>query len=106
MEDKEELAEWQEAFRLFDKDGDGRINEGELGQLLHSLSQDASDGTQLALINRPLAFVILFGGSGSINNLSHRFNLFAFLTLSPTKCISLWEGKMICRCPTLYPSCK
>lgn len=47
MEDKDELVEWQDAFRLFDKDNDGKISQGELGQLLHSLGHDGSEGNRL-----------------------------------------------------------
>lgn len=37
------LAEFKEAFSLFDKDGDGTISSDELGVVMRSLGQNPSD---------------------------------------------------------------
>ena len=39
----EQLAEFQEAFALFDKDGDGRITSQELGTVMRSLGQNPTE---------------------------------------------------------------
>jgi Ca2+-binding EF-hand superfamily protein len=38
-----DLAEFKEAFSLFDKDGDGTISSNELGVVMRSLGQNPSD---------------------------------------------------------------
>ena len=40
---KEQLSEYKEAFKIFDKDGDGTIDIKELGTCMRSLGQDPSE---------------------------------------------------------------
>ena len=40
---EEQIAEFQEAFQIFDKDGDGSITTKELGTVMRSLGQNPSD---------------------------------------------------------------
>ena len=39
----EQIAEFKEAFQIFDKDGDGSITTKELGTVMRSLGQNPSD---------------------------------------------------------------
>ena len=41
---KEQIAQYRQAFALFDNDGDGGITSAELGTVLRSLGQDPSEG--------------------------------------------------------------
>ncbi|TFK07491.1 Calmodulin [Platysternon megacephalum] len=40
---EEQIAEFKEAFSLFDKDGDGTITTGELGSIMLSLGQNSTE---------------------------------------------------------------
>ena len=40
---EEQIAEFKEAFQIFDKDGDGSITTKELGTVMRSLGQNPSD---------------------------------------------------------------
>ena len=44
---EEQVAEFKEAFSLFDKDGDGGINPKELGQVMASLGDDNATEAEL-----------------------------------------------------------
>ncbi|XP_013421070.1 calmodulin-A [Lingula anatina] len=48
---EEELAEFKEAFGLFDKDGDGRITSAELGTVMRSLGQNPTDDDLRDMVN-------------------------------------------------------
>ena len=65
---EEQIAEFKEAFSLFDKDGDGTITTKELGTVMRSLGQNPTeaelqdminevdaDGIWMNLIDNPLA---------------------------------------------------
>lgn len=47
----EEREEFQEAFNLFDRDGDGLISTKELGSVLRSLGQTPTEAEVQALIS-------------------------------------------------------
>jgi Ca2+-binding EF-hand superfamily protein len=47
----EQVAEFQEAFSLFDKDGDGRITSVELGVVMRSLGQRPSESELRDMVN-------------------------------------------------------
>ena len=40
---EEQIAEWKDAFTLFDKDGDGTISDEELGIVMRSLGQNPTE---------------------------------------------------------------
>ncbi|PVU88843.1 hypothetical protein BB559_004241 [Furculomyces boomerangus] len=48
---EEQIAEFKEAFQLFDKDGDGSITTHELGVVMRSLNQNPSDAELNDMIN-------------------------------------------------------
>lgn len=48
---EEQIAEFQEAFSLFDKDGDGTITTGELGTVMRSLGQNPTEEELQEMIN-------------------------------------------------------
>jgi len=58
----EQVAEFKEAFSLFDKDGDGTITTKELGTVMRSLGQNPSEGELQDMINE-----VDNDGSGSID---------------------------------------
>jgi len=47
----EEIAEFREAFSLFDKNGDGTISSTELGTIMRSLGQNPTEGELQDMIN-------------------------------------------------------
>lgn len=47
----EQVAEFREAFSLFDKNGDGQITTQELGAVMRSLAQNPSESELLDMIN-------------------------------------------------------
>ncbi|KAI3388917.1 hypothetical protein SNEBB_006743 [Seison nebaliae] len=47
----EQIAEFKEAFALFDKDGDGNITTKELGTVMRSLGQNPTEGELQDMIN-------------------------------------------------------
>merc|ERR1712217_97942 len=47
----EQIAEFKEAFSLFDKDGDGTITTRELGTVMRSLGQNPTDAELQDMIN-------------------------------------------------------
>lgn len=51
---EEQIAEFKEAFSLFDKDGDGTITTKELGTVMRSLGQNPTEAElQVGLTTRP-----------------------------------------------------
>ncbi|VDN42105.1 unnamed protein product [Gongylonema pulchrum] len=58
---EEEAIEYREAFRLFDKDGNGSISSKELGVAMRTLGQNPTEQELLDMINE-----VDFDGSGSI----------------------------------------
>ncbi|XP_051152752.1 calmodulin-like protein 11 isoform X2 [Andrographis paniculata] len=49
--DEEQIVEFQEAFRLFDKDGDGCITVEELATVIRSLDQNPTEEELLDMMN-------------------------------------------------------
>ena len=47
---EEQIAEFKEAFSLFDKDGDGTITTKELGTVMRSLGQNQTEAELMAFI--------------------------------------------------------
>ncbi|VDP09543.1 unnamed protein product [Heligmosomoides polygyrus] len=59
---EEELIEYKEAFRLFDKDGNGSISSKELGVAMRSLGQNPTEQELLDMVNE-----VDIDGSGTID---------------------------------------
>ncbi|KAK2194832.1 bifunctional EF-hand domain/EF-Hand 1 [Babesia duncani] len=59
---EEQIAEFKEAFSLFDKDGDGSITTKELGTVMRSLGQNPTEAELQDMINE-----IDSSGSGAID---------------------------------------
>lgn len=55
------LAEFKEAFSLFDKDGDGTITTKELGTVMRSLGQNPTEAELQDMINEVDADGTLYG---------------------------------------------
>ena len=68
---EEQIAEFKEAFSLFDKDGDGTITTKELGTVMRSLGQNPTEAELQDMINEVdadgkhnlLTFSIIFNNS-------------------------------------------
>ena len=77
----EKIAEFREAFNLFDKDGDGNITTKELGTCMRSLGQNPTEAEIAELICE-----VDVEGTGTIIRLSllysHHHPLFFFFSLS------------------------
>jgi calmodulin len=48
---EEQIAEFKEAFSLFDKDGDGTITTKELGTVMRSLGQNPTEAELQDMVN-------------------------------------------------------
>uniref|UniRef100_A0AAQ4RTN7 EF-hand domain-containing protein n=1 Tax=Gasterosteus aculeatus aculeatus TaxID=481459 RepID=A0AAQ4RTN7_GASAC len=86
---EEQIAEFKEAFSLFDKDGDGTITTKELGTVMRSLGQNPTEAELQDMINEVDEMIreADIDGDGQVN----------------------YEGEMISmvivflkRCPTLF----
>ena len=78
---EEQIAEFKEAFSLFDKDGDGTITTKELGTVMRSLGQNPTEAELQDMINEVdadgecfdlysafrevLGSLVKFGGTGN-----------------------------------------
>lgn len=73
---EEQIAEFKEAFSLFDKDGDGTITTKELGTVMRSLGQNPTEAELQDMINEVDAdgkFIMLNTKKNHINNLFANF---------------------------------
>ncbi|XP_030854434.1 calmodulin-alpha [Strongylocentrotus purpuratus] len=64
---EEQIAEFKEAFSLFDKDGDGTITTKELGTVMRSLGQNPTEAELQDMINEVDADGKLLSQSGRCN---------------------------------------
>ena len=72
---EEQIAEFKEAFSLFDKDGDGTITTKELGTVMRSLGQNPTEAELQDMINE-----IDADGSGTIDAHEYRKSLRGYAT--------------------------
>ncbi|XP_053700934.1 calmodulin-like isoform X1 [Synchiropus splendidus] len=72
---EEQIAEFKEAFSLFDKDGDGTITTKELGTVMRSLGQNPTEAELQDMINE----VDADGKLASLNSFSHMFDAILIL---------------------------
>lgn len=77
---EEQIAEFKEAFSLFDKDGDGTITTKELGTVMRSLGQNPTEAELQDMINEVDA-------DGKFNNIYFLIFDRYFLNASPIICI-------------------
>lgn len=66
---EEQIAEFKEAFSLFDKDGDGTITTKELGTVMRSLGQNPTEAELQDMINEVDADGKSFGRLGEVGKL-------------------------------------
>eukprot|EP00753_Platysulcus_tardus_P018316 PLAT6820.3.p4 GENE.PLAT6820.3~~PLAT6820.3.p4 ORF type:complete len:151 (-),score=56.54 PLAT6820.3:177-629(-) len=78
---EEQIAEFKEAFSLFDKDGDGTITTNELGTVMRSLGQNPTEAELQDMINEVDA-----DGNGTID-------FPEFLTLFARRCCACCGGE-------------
>ena len=64
---EEQIAEFKEAFSLFDKDGDGTITTKELGTVMRSLGQNPTEAELQDMVNL-LNFLFLSKNFNNNNN--------------------------------------
>uniref|UniRef100_A0A8B9JRT2 EF-hand domain-containing protein n=3 Tax=Clupeocephala TaxID=186625 RepID=A0A8B9JRT2_ASTMX len=67
---EEQIAEFKEAFSLFDKDGDGTITTKELGTVMRSLGQNPTEAELQDMINEEVDEMIReadIDGDGQVN---------------------------------------
>uniref|UniRef100_A0AAX7TJW8 Calmodulin 1b n=1 Tax=Astatotilapia calliptera TaxID=8154 RepID=A0AAX7TJW8_ASTCA len=63
---EEQIAEFKEAFSLFDKDGDGTITTKELGTVMRSLGQNPTEAELQDMINEMIREADI-DGDGQVN---------------------------------------
>lgn len=83
---EEQIAEFKEAFSLFDKDGDGTITTKELGTVMRSLGQNPTEAELQDMINEVDAdgkhcCWVVFGGALETCSLSSVYILLSKVTL-------------------------
>ena len=83
---EEQIAEFKEAFSLFDKDGDGTITTKELGTVMRSLGQNPTEAELQDMINEVDA-----DGNGTIDFLE-------FLSLMARKMRDTERSKLFLGC--------
>jgi calmodulin len=84
---EEQIAEFKEAFSLFDKDGDGTITTKELGTVMRSLGQNPTEAELQDMINEVDA-----DGNGTID-------FPEFLTMVGVGlCLGVWQGSPVVLC--------
>ncbi|XP_062976569.1 calmodulin-A-like [Elgaria multicarinata webbii] len=83
---EEQLAEFKEAFSLFDKDGDGAITTTELGTVMRSLGHNPSEAELQTMINEVDA-----KGSGTVDFLEF-LSLMAKRTKENDSKVEMWEA--------------
>ena len=91
MRAEEQIAEFKEAFSLFDKDGDGTITTKELGTVMRSLGQNPTEAELQDMINEVDA-----DGHGTID-------FPEFLTLMARKVPVLMSLVFVCLLVSSYP---
>ena len=57
---EEQIAEFKEAFSLFDKDGDGTITTKELGTVMRSLGQNPTEAELQVMFSLSLTTAVMF----------------------------------------------
>jgi calmodulin len=62
----EQVSELRDAFKLFDKDGDGTITSVELGVVIRALGQNPSEDELIAMVEKADA-----DGNGKVSVMSH-----------------------------------
>nr|CAD7392687.1 unnamed protein product [Timema cristinae] len=72
---EEQIAEFKEAFSLFDKDGDGTITTKELGTVMRSLGQNPTEAELQDMINEVDADVLDYADTGLVVNDKHATGL-------------------------------
>uniref|UniRef100_A0AAY4B1A4 EF-hand domain-containing protein n=1 Tax=Denticeps clupeoides TaxID=299321 RepID=A0AAY4B1A4_9TELE len=69
---EEQIAEFKEAFSLFDKDGDGTITTKELGTVMRSLGQNPTEAELQDMINEVDSWETSLWGWIKVAGILHR----------------------------------